>query len=40
MASEKPEAEGRYICTAHAIKTRDLAEKLRGLYPEFTYPEK
>ncbi|XP_031402682.1 cinnamoyl-CoA reductase 1-like [Punica granatum] len=36
MAYEKPEAEGRYICVAHAIKTRDLAEKLRRLYPDFT----
>ncbi|XP_031406273.1 cinnamoyl-CoA reductase 2-like isoform X2 [Punica granatum] len=39
MAYEKPEAEGRYICVAHAIKTRDLAEKLRRLYPDFTYPK-
>ncbi|KAK4782611.1 hypothetical protein SAY86_016713 [Trapa natans] len=38
-AYEEHKAEGRYICTAHAIKTRDLAEKLGGLYPEFTYPK-
>ncbi|KAM2598123.1 hypothetical protein TB2_036701 [Malus domestica] len=32
MAYEKPEAEGRYICTAH-IKARDLVEELRSIYP-------
>ncbi|XP_031395641.1 bifunctional dihydroflavonol 4-reductase/flavanone 4-reductase-like [Punica granatum] len=39
MAYEKSKAEGRYICVAHAIKTRELAEKLRRLYPDFTYPK-
>ncbi|EEF52917.1 cinnamoyl-CoA reductase 1-like [Ricinus communis] len=38
LVYEKPEAEGRYICTAHAIKTRDLVEKLRSLYPDYSYP--
>ncbi|OWM70551.1 hypothetical protein CDL15_Pgr014224 [Punica granatum] len=36
MAYEKSKAEGRYICIAHSIKTRDLAEKLYGLYPDLT----
>ncbi|RVW50941.1 Cinnamoyl-CoA reductase 1 [Vitis vinifera] len=37
---EKPEAEGRYICTAHMIKARDLVEKLRSIYPNYNYPKK
>ncbi|XP_015879965.3 cinnamoyl-CoA reductase 1 [Ziziphus jujuba] len=38
LAYEKPEAEGRYICTAHAIKTRNLVDKLRSIYPHNNYP--
>ncbi|KAK4767765.1 hypothetical protein SAY87_002906 [Trapa incisa] len=34
---EKPEAEGRYICTAHNVSTKELVETMRNLYPEFTY---
>lgn len=37
---EKPEAEGRYICTAHMIKVQDLVEKLRTIYPNYNYPRK
>ncbi|KAB5557818.1 hypothetical protein DKX38_008727 [Salix brachista] len=36
---ETPEAEGRYICTAHAIRVKDLAEKLRSIYPNYKYPK-
>lgn len=36
---EKPEAEGRYICTAHAIKMRDLVDKLKSLFPHYKYPK-
>ncbi|XP_054779611.1 cinnamoyl-CoA reductase 1-like isoform X1 [Prosopis cineraria] len=39
MAYEKPEAEGRYICTAHSINTDELVEKLRRLYPNYSYPK-
>ncbi|KAM1023925.1 hypothetical protein ACFX2I_037145 [Malus domestica] len=38
MVNEKPEAEGRYICTAHNIKTRDLVEELKSIYPNYSYP--
>ncbi|KAL2338188.1 hypothetical protein Fmac_012634 [Flemingia macrophylla] len=38
LAYEKPEAEGRYICNAHTIKTRDLTEKLKIIYPNYKYP--
>ncbi|GLU00114.1 hypothetical protein SLE2022_175070 [Rubroshorea leprosula] len=40
LAYEKPEAEGRYICTAHTIKTHDLVDKLRTLYPTYNYPKR
>ncbi|XP_038714820.1 cinnamoyl-CoA reductase 1-like isoform X2 [Tripterygium wilfordii] len=36
---EKPEAEGRYICGAHAIMKRDLVEKLKSIYPNYNYPK-
>ncbi|XP_058728864.1 cinnamoyl-CoA reductase 1-like [Vicia villosa] len=30
--------EGRYICTSHTFTTRDLAEKLKSIYPNYKYP--
>lgn len=39
LAYEKAEAEGRYICTAHMIRARDLVDKLRSLYPSYNYPK-
>lgn len=39
LAYEKLEAKGRYICTAHKIKVRDLVEKLRSVYPNYNYPK-
>lgn len=39
LAYEKPEAEGRYICTAHSIKTKDLVDKLRSVFPQYNYPK-
>ncbi|KAL6279100.1 hypothetical protein ACE6H2_015981 [Prunus campanulata] len=39
LAYEKPEAEGRYMCTAHHIKARDLVEELRSVYPDYNYPK-
>ncbi|KAF8014992.1 hypothetical protein BT93_H0706 [Corymbia citriodora subsp. variegata] len=38
LAYEKPEAEGRYVCTSHCIKMQDLVEKLKSLYPNYNYP--
>ncbi|OWM81147.1 hypothetical protein CDL15_Pgr007178 [Punica granatum] len=38
LAYENPEAEGRYVSASHMIKTQDLAEKLRTLYPQYSYP--
>ncbi|KAB2631980.1 cinnamoyl-CoA reductase 2-like [Pyrus ussuriensis x Pyrus communis] len=39
MVYEKPEAEGRYICTAHNIKTTALVEELKSIYPNYSYPK-
>ncbi|GLT35290.1 hypothetical protein SLA2020_097570 [Shorea laevis] len=39
LVYEKPEAVGRYICTAYPIKAHDLVDKLRTLYPNYNYPK-
>ncbi|XP_017243862.1 cinnamoyl-CoA reductase 1-like [Daucus carota subsp. sativus] len=39
LAYEKPEAEGRYICSAHAFYKQDLVEFVRKLYPNYNYPK-
>ncbi|XVF74049.1 hypothetical protein PTKIN_Ptkin13bG0030400 [Pterospermum kingtungense] len=39
LVYKKPEAEGRYLCTAHAIKARDLVDKLRSIFPHYNYPK-
>ncbi|KAL9447437.1 hypothetical protein AB3S75_014997 [Citrus x aurantiifolia] len=39
LAYENAEAEGRYICTAHLIRARDLVDKLKSLYPNYNYPK-
>ncbi|XP_065847824.1 cinnamoyl-CoA reductase 1-like isoform X1 [Euphorbia lathyris] len=38
LAYEKPEAEGRYICAAHMIMSKDFIHKLKSLYPQYDYP--
>ncbi|KAL3505524.1 hypothetical protein ACH5RR_035365 [Cinchona calisaya] len=37
---ERPEAEGRYICTSHFAMTKDLVEILSKKYPNYKYPER
>nr|GMD28974.1 cinnamoyl-coa reductase 2 [Ipomoea batatas] len=39
LVYERPEAEGRYICTAHEIKSQDLVEMLKKMYPNYSYPK-
>ncbi|KAK9270387.1 hypothetical protein L1049_025966 [Liquidambar formosana] len=39
LVYKKPEAEGRYICTAHITRTRDMVDKLRSIYPNYNYPK-
>lgn len=38
LVCEKLEAEGRYICSSYTIKTRDLVEKLKIIYPNYKDP--
>lgn len=40
LVYEKPEANGRYICTSHLIRSKELVEMLKKLYPEYKYPNK
>lgn len=40
LVYEKPEAEGRYMCAAHTIKTQDLVDKLRNIFPHYNYPKR
>ncbi|XP_073101316.1 cinnamoyl-CoA reductase 1-like [Elaeis guineensis] len=37
LAYEKPEASGRYLCAPYPINTRDLADLLKGMYPNYEY---
>ncbi|GJT01789.1 cinnamoyl-CoA reductase 2-like protein [Tanacetum coccineum] len=37
---EKPEANGRYICTSHEIWTKDMVDILKKKYPDYKYPNK
>ncbi|KAL9238065.1 hypothetical protein vseg_012541 [Gypsophila vaccaria] len=39
LAYEKPEAKGRYICTSHHLRARELVDKLKQLYPSYNYPK-
>ena len=40
MVYEKPEAEGRYLCTSHHSRVMELVHKLRTIYPNYNYPKK
>ncbi|KAK1362202.1 Cinnamoyl-CoA reductase 2 [Heracleum sosnowskyi] len=39
LAYEKREAEGRYLCSAHALHKQEIVETLRKLYPNYNYPK-
>ncbi|XP_041017795.1 cinnamoyl-CoA reductase 1-like isoform X2 [Juglans microcarpa x Juglans regia] len=39
LAFEKPEAEGRYVCMSHMIKTESLLDMLKSKYPHYNYPK-
>ena len=40
LAYEKPEAEGRYICTSHMANAKDSVDLLKSLYPNYNYQKK
>ena len=37
---ERPNAQGRYICTSHMIKNEDLVQDLKEIYPHHNYPKR
>lgn len=39
LAYEIPSAAGRYLCTAHSVKTKELVDILKRLYPQYNYPK-
>ncbi|XP_076892908.1 cinnamoyl-CoA reductase 1-like [Bidens hawaiensis] len=40
LVYEKPEANGRYICTSHQISSKELVEILKKHFPDYKYPKK
>lgn len=40
LVYEKPEAEGRYLCAAHTVKSEDLVAMLKKHYPIYNYPKR
>ncbi|XP_051124424.1 cinnamoyl-CoA reductase 1-like [Andrographis paniculata] len=39
LVYETPEAEGRYICSAHMVESQELVQMLKDMYPDYEYPE-
>ncbi|XP_062164629.1 cinnamoyl-CoA reductase 1-like [Alnus glutinosa] len=39
LVYEKPEAEARYICTAHTTTEKGLVDMLKSIYPHYNYPK-
>lgn len=35
----KPEFEGRYLCSAYSLRTKDLVEKIESMFPCYNYPK-
>nr|XP_043613554.1 cinnamoyl-CoA reductase 1-like [Erigeron canadensis] len=40
LVYEKPEANGRYICSSHEDRTKEFVEILKKHYPDYKYPTK
>ncbi|KAM3304390.1 hypothetical protein P3S67_011256 [Capsicum chacoense] len=40
LVYENPEAEGRYLCTVHRVKSEDLVAMLKKHYPNYNYPKR
>jgi nucleoside-diphosphate-sugar epimerase len=40
LVYEKPEAEGRYICTSHTTTAKGMVDMLKSIYPHYNYPKK
>ncbi|CAN1781268.1 Cinnamoyl-CoA reductase 1 [Linum perenne] len=40
LAYKKAETLGRYICAAHVISAQEMIEILKGIYPNYNYPQR
>lgn len=40
LVYERPEAQGRYICSSHSILVKELVERLKCMYPNYNYPKR
>lgn len=40
LVYEKHEAQGRYICSSQTISAQELVEKLKSIYPNYSYPKR
>lgn len=36
----KPEAKGRYICSSYTILVRELIERVKSIYPNYSYRQR
>nr|XP_043634339.1 cinnamoyl-CoA reductase 2-like [Erigeron canadensis] len=36
---ENPESEGRYICSAYSIRTKEFVAKMESMFPGYNYPK-
>ncbi|XP_049934324.1 cinnamoyl-CoA reductase 1-like [Nymphaea colorata] len=39
LVYEKQEASGRYLCSAHCVRTCELVDILKRMYPNYKYPK-
>ncbi|CAI0543647.1 unnamed protein product [Linum tenue] len=39
LAYEKPDAQGRYICSSHSVHVKDIVDMLKEKYPNYNYPK-
>ncbi|CAL1414253.1 unnamed protein product [Linum trigynum] len=39
LAYEKPDAQGRYICSSHSVHVKDIVDVLKEKYPNYNYPK-
>lgn len=40
LTYEKPQVEGRYICSSYIYKVHKLVDKLKHFYPQYNYPDR
>ncbi|CAL1359826.1 unnamed protein product [Linum trigynum] len=40
LVYEKPETQGRYICSAHSVRVKDMVEMVTDKYPDYNHHKK